>query len=533
MTRIRVLILAAALAGTALPAAPQGQSPAQAAFQTGLTALHNFEYEQANEAFHRARTLDPAFVLAYWGEAMTWHQTLWRNENVESARRTLNDLAPTAAARAAKARTARERLLLAAAEALFGEGDADARRRRYVDAMAKAAAAQPDDPDITSLYALALLGTMSRSLIGFADAHDPALAGSELQTQVASILNRVLAAHPRHPGALHYLLHAYDDPEHARLALAAARTYASVAAAASHALHMPAHIFLQLGMWHDAAASDRASFDASTEWTRRRQLTPALRNYHALSWLQYEQLQLGRFAEAQAAIREIEPVANAESAQAHAGTHQPLLSDLSSMRARLAIETRRWSLMAASTTFGNANDLFAIGMSAARTGNLRSAQRVQQALAQQANAPQQGDLRPAIAIMEREMAALVEQASGRLDAAIAIMSAAAKSELALPAPLGLPLPIKPAPELLGEMLIDAKRPQDAIAPFEATLKRHANRSLSLLGLARAAKASGDEARAHESYRKLLANYDRADADVAEVSEARNAVAGAGQQRGRR
>ena len=121
------------------------------------------------------------------------------------------------------------------------------------------------------------------------------------------------------------------------------------------------------------------------------------------------------------------------------------------------------------------------------------------------------------------MAALIEQASRRLDAAIGIMSAASKSELALPAPLGLPIPVKPAPELLGEMLLDAKRPQDAIAPFEAALKRHANRSLSLLGLARAAQAAGDAVKARESYRKLLANYDRADADVSEVTEAKNAL----------
>ncbi len=523
MRRFVIPVVLAACAWTTPVAAPQAKRSGLAPLQTGLTALHNFEYEQANEAFHEARTADPALVLAYWGEAMTYHQTLWRNENVDAARRVLAELGPTAAARAEKAATTKERVLLAAADALFGEGDADARRRRYVEAMSKAAAAQPDDPDIASLYALALLGTASRSLIGFGDAHDPALAGSELQRQVAAILDRVLAAHPRHPGALHYLLHAYDDPRHARLALAAARTYATVAKGASHALHMPAHIFLQLGMWRDAAASDRAAFDASTEWVRRRQLPPALRNYHALAWLQYEQLQLGRFADAQAAIREIEPAAAAETSQAHAGAHQPLLSDLASMRARLAIETRRWSMMAGTTTFGNVNDLFAIGISAARTGNQRAAQMVQQALAQRAASPQEGDARPAIAIMERETAALIEEAAGRRDRAIAILADAAKSELALPEPLGLPTPIKPAPELLGEMLVDAKRPQEAIAQFEATLKRHANRSLSLLGLARAAKAAGDEARARESYRKLLRNYDRADADVSEVTEAKNAL----------
>ena len=237
-----------------------------------MIALHNFEYEEANEAFRQARTLDPGFALAYWGEAMTYYQVLWRNENVAAAQRALADLAPTASARAAKAGSARDKGLLAAAEILFGEGDPAARHTRYAEAMAGLSASYPDDPDIASLYALALMGTMSRSLIGSGGAHEvhqPGLAGSDVQRRVAAILNRVLASHPQHPGALHYLLHDYDDPEHAPLARDAARTYAGIAGGASHALHMPAHIFLQLGLWHDAAASDGAAYEASTEWTRR------------------------------------------------------------------------------------------------------------------------------------------------------------------------------------------------------------------------------------------------------------------------
>jgi tetratricopeptide (TPR) repeat protein len=200
------------------------------------------------------------------------------------------------------------------------------------------------------------------------------------------------------------------------------------------------------------------------------------------------------------------------------------VSDLSSMRARYAIETRRWDTLAAATTFGNVNELFAIGMSAARTGNARAAEVVRQKLAERATAPEEGDLRPAIAIMEREMAALVEQANGRSGAALEILAAASASELALPAPLGLPAPIKPAPELFGEALLDAGRPRDAIEPFRSVLRVHANRSLAVLGLARAAAASGDQNLAREQYRLLLASYDKADADLAEVKEARAALA---------
>lgn len=522
------------LCGWAVSAAAQNRAEdPEAIFSRGMTALHNFEYEDANEAFALARRLDPAFVLAYWGEAMTYHQTLWRRENVEAAREVLSQLGSTPEVRAAKANTPRARGLLSAVEELFGVGDASARRQRYATAMARLYASLPDDDDVGALYGLAFMGTMSRGLIGGSEAPEGfgrALAGSAIQTDAAKVFNGILARNPLHPGALHYLLHDYDDPEHARLALDAARRYATVAQGSSHALHMPAHIFLQLGLWHDAAASDRAAFDASKAWVARKQLPATLQNYHALAWLQYELLQLGRYQDARATIEEIEPVVRASASAAATaqpgrdGMHQPLFSDLSSMRARFAIETRRWNLMAGETQFGNVNDLFAIGISAARTGNKQAAQTVQQALAQRADSPQEGDLRPAIRIMEREIAALLELTGGRAENAIEILRDAASSELALPAPLGLPAPIKPAPELLGEVLLDAGRPAEAAPHFESVLKLHGNRSLSLLGRARAAAKTGDTATARKRYQELLDNYDRADADVAEVAEARSALA---------
>jgi len=515
-----------------ITAGPAGQTASDTALGRGLTALHNFEYEEANEAFNQARRADPQLVLAYWGEAMTYHQALWRRENLDEARRILGQLGPTPEARAARTQDPRVRGLMGAVDALYGPGDAATRRQNYVTAMARLHTSFPQDDDVAAFYGLALLSTASRGLIGSSETGEGfgrALAGSAIQTQAAALFNEVLARNPAHPGALHYLIHAYDDPEHARLALDAARRYATVANGASHALHMPAHVFLQLGMWHEAEQSDRASFDASREWVARKQLPPTLQNFHALAWRQYELLQMGQFKDAQSTIDQIEPVVKAGAATAspgHPGEHQPLVSDLASMRARYAIEARRWDTLAGSTTFGNVYELFAIGMSAARTGNARAVEVVRQKLAERATAPEEGDLRPAIAIMEREMAALVEQANGRASAALEILSAAAASELALPAPLGLPAPIKPAPELLGEALVDAGRPRDAIEPFRSVLRVHANRSLSVLGLARAAAASGDQNLAREQYRQLLASYDKADGDIAELKEARTALASA-------
>lgn len=497
-------------------------------FQQGMTALHNFEYEEANEAFRAARTIDPGFVLAYWGEAMTYYQVLWRNENVEAGRRTLALLAPTARARAAKATAARDKGLLAAAEVLFGEGEPDTRHAQYAEAMGRLSASYPDDPDIASLSALAMMGTMSRSLIGSGGSHEvhqPGLAGSDVQRRVAAILSRVLASHPQHPGALHYLLHDYDDPEHARLALDAARTYARVAGSASHALHMPAHIFQQLGLWHDAAAADRAAYEASREWTRHKNLGPAMRNFHALSWFEYELLQLGRYREASQTLDDITSVTAADtpSAPATHGPHQPLVSDRSSMRARFVIESRRWNMLGRERNFGNVDELLAIGMSAANTNNPELAELSRHALAQRAQAEQEGDLRPAIAIMEREVAALIAHAGGRGNEAIAILEAATRAELSLPAPLGLPSPAKPAPELLGEMLLEAGRAQEAQQSFEQALGRNANRSLSVLGLARAAMMSGNASLGRQRYRELLANLDAADPDSPDIKEARAAL----------
>jgi hypothetical protein len=333
---------------------------------------------------------------------------------------------------------------------------------------------------------------------------------------VTAILEKVLQSHPEHAGALHYLLHNDDDPLHAHLALPAARTLARLAPASSHARHMPSHIFFQLGLWNDAALSDRAAFEASSAWVARRQLDAAMRNYHALSWLQYELLQLGRYREAWATLDELAPVVKASG-------QLTLLSDLSSMRARYVIETANWQLMARETNFGNVNELFAIGISAARGGNGDLAERARQGLADRAHDPREGDLRPAIALMERELAAIIALVAGRGSDAVGILQTAAESEAALPPPLGLPAPIKPVPELLGEVLVELGRPAEAVPFFEQALRRNANRSASLLGLARAAAAAERPGAARQQYSALLVNFDHADADLPAVREARAAL----------
>jgi tetratricopeptide (TPR) repeat protein len=527
----RALVVSLLVALTVCPAAQprgfghitfptSGLEVAQSEFLRGVAALHNFEYEEANEAFLKAQQIDPGFVMAHWGEAMTYHQTLWRNEDVAAGQRTLARLGSSPEARAARAPTAKEKAFLAAVEDLFGAGDVEARRTRYARAMEQHYARWPEDPEVAAFYALALLGTMSRGLVGVTDVHEghsAALAGSETQARVAAVLGKVLQEHPQHPGALHYLLHNYDDPQHAALALGAARTYAAVAPEASHALHMPAHIFLQLGRWSEAADADLAAYSRSMAWVRARSLSPALGNYHALAWREYELLQLGRYREASDTISEFVPVVK-ESRQVG------LLSDIASMRARYVIETRRWDVLANERNFGNVNELFAIGMSAARTNNAPAAEVARRGLAARAESEQEGDLRPAIAIMEREVAALIDLAAGRREQAVEVLREAARAEQQLPPPLGPPKPIKPAPELLGEVLLELGRPREALEPLQQALQRNPNRSLTVLGLARARMALGDAVNARVHYRALLDNYNRADADLPDVAEARSAIA---------
>lgn len=495
-----------------------GSPSAQPAFLRGVTALHNFQYEDAVEAFREAQGIDRDFAMAYWGEAMACNQTLWLNQDVGQARAILGRLAPTPQARAAKAKTDREKAYLRAVETLFGSGERAARERAYADDMRRLATSYPRDPEAQSFFALSLMGLTARSPALFReggdDQHQHALVGSAIQKEAAAILEKVLAGNPDHPGALHYLIHDYDDPGHARLALPAARAYAKVAPESSHALHMPAHIFLQLGMWDDAAASDEASFRASEAWVKRKGLPVGMRDYHSLSWLLYESLQQGRLQKAREALDLIGPAVEATDAPRFKAVR-------SDMRARYVIETRSFQELATARDFDTSGELFAIGMSAARGGDPGTAEMARAELSRRTGSRQAGNRQADVAVMEKELAALLALAAGRKDDAVLRMREAVALDRALPPPLGPPRPVKPAPELFGEILLELGRPREAAAEFERALARWPNRSLSLLGRARAAAALGDRESARRHYRRLLLNWSRADPGLPELHEARS------------
>jgi tetratricopeptide (TPR) repeat protein len=275
-----------------------GKPEAQEAFLRGVLLLHNFAYPQAARAFQEAEKADPSFALACWGEAMTYNHPIWYETDLERGRDAVRRARAAMAFSSPRAQRGvngvRESMWIDAVALLYAEGDKAARDAAYEQAMQRLARAYPDDIEAQVFWALSILGTRGRDE-----------ADARKQIRAAAILEPVFAAHPDHPGALHYLIHAYDDPVHAPLGLRPALRYAKVASAAPHALHMPSHIFVQLGMWPEAAKANEEAYALSKEWVAREHAAGDKRDLHSLSWLQYVLLQQRRNAEAKRLIGEV------------------------------------------------------------------------------------------------------------------------------------------------------------------------------------------------------------------------------------
>jgi tetratricopeptide (TPR) repeat protein len=501
-----------------------GAAAAQPDFERGVLLLHSFEYDDAAAAFREAERRDPGFAMAYWGEAMTYNHPLWHEQDRAAALAALARLGPTPEARLAKAPAAREKAWLAAVETLYGEGDKAARDRRYAAAMERLAEGDRDDLEAASFCALALLGSCE--------------AGREIPVymRAAAMAEEVFARNPRHPGAVHYLIHSYDDPVHAPLGLRPARAYARIAPAAAHALHMPSHIFLALGMWDDVAAANEASWAASEERRRRLRLPLEERGYHALSWLSYAYLQQGRLHDARRLLAEMAADA-AASGSARTREHLAL------MQACYRVESRQWRAdLGALPDLGGIDDgiaaaaHFAHGLAAWRAGDPATARSDLAAL--DATGGGADPARRSGAILREELAAVLllgagdrrpaADAAGAARQAVAALERAAADEDAASYEFGPPVVVKPAHELAGEVLLDLGQPLAARRHFEQALARAPRRSLALLGLARAASRAGDAAAAGGAYADLAASWRRADADLADVAEV---TAGARRQPG--
>ena len=494
--------------------ATSGSPEAHAHFMRGVAALHSFWYEEAAEAFQMAYQTDPDFAMAYWGEAMSYNHPLWGDEqDIAAARKALRELAPSRSQRIAKAKADKEKAFIEALEILYGEGEKHDRDRAYSEAMGDLYKEYPDDHEIACFYALSILGTVK-----------PGETGVGRQMKSAAILNKVFAENPSHPGAAHYIIHSFDDPEHAPLALPAADRYAEIAPAAPHALHMPSHIFVQHGMWDRVAASNKAAYEASDAWAKRKSLSITKRDYHSYSWWQYSNLQLGQYEEAWAGVEVVRGVAEETKAAYMQRVH-------GTMRARYIIETEEWQDLAlpeaASFTgrrsSATASLLLAAGMSAANRGNFAKAQKAANKLGklrEQKESEGDGYEAKSLAIMEKEVAALMLLVQGKNERALGLMKEAIAIEGALDPPSGPAYPLKPSHELYGEMLLETGATEEAIKQFAVALVRMPMRSRSLLGWARATSTAGDADTARKAYNLLLENWQHADAGLPELAEAR-------------
>jgi len=500
--------------------ATSGSPQAQKLFLRGALLLHSFEYPDAAEEFRKAQALDAGFAMAYWGEAMTHDHPLWTEQDRDAARRVLERLGPTREARLARAPTEREKLYLEAVEALYGEGERAARGRAYAEAMRRLHERFPEDLDAAAFYALALLGTCE----GKRD--------TATYMKAAAIVEEVFAKNPQHPGAAHYLIHCYDDPVHAPLGMRAARVYAKIAPAAVHALHMPSHIFFASGMWTEAVTSNEASWKASVDRAESLKLGAGEHSFHALSWLEYASLQLGRFQDARRTLRTMEDDARASGSRRSA-------ESLSLMRAAWIVETGRCGEASVPPEGGEARDHFVRGLCALASKDRAGAEKALEAMKAPSGKEEEahdhgggsmssgrrrgGGAAPAV--LRKELEARLVLARGDSAAAVALAKEAAAAEDAMTYEFGPPVVVKPAHELAGEILLELGRPAEARQEFEAALARAPGRSLSLLGLARAARKAGDAAASREAYAALARNWIQADADLPQRREVAAGAAG--------
>lgn len=508
-----------------------GSEKAQAHFLRGLAALHSFWYEEALEAFRESTKIEPDFMMGYWGEAMAYNHPLWSEQDTPTARQLITKIKDTPKL------SARERAYLNAVRVLYGEGDKHARDTAYSAAMEKIYRDYTDDLDAAAFYSLSLLGQW-----------EPGEKGYRLQARAGAIALEVYQKNPNHPGAAHYIIHAFDDPEHAILALPAARRYAGIAPEAHHARHMPSHIFLQLGMWPEAAASNESAWEASDTWMKRKNLSPNVRDYHSLHWLLYVYLQQGRYRKAEELLALMKK-SMSESTYDNKLRPGYYENNWANMAAAFVVETERWDLASVlfpkssapnaseqTTTAGHGSHggsqpgQGAMTVRSSSSGQrlpvfiraLAAAQRgapVDEAAPDASQTNSSGN-KPG-SISELEVAAVIAAAKNNYEGAIEILKRAVTYEEQLAPPSGPPALIKPTHELLGEILLRAGKPAEAAEQFRIALLRQPNRARSLLGAARAAKQKGDLQAARNFYAKLSEQWQQADKDLAELREAQD------------
>jgi tetratricopeptide (TPR) repeat protein len=481
---------------------------AQAEFVRGVAALHSFWFDTSRKAFEAVATADPSCGMAYWGAAMT----LLGNPLANPPRpRALQDgWVAVEKARAAGARTQRERDYIEAIAAFYKDADTVEHRTRalaYEKAMEQIAARYPEDREASIFYALALNVTLVPTDKTYTN-----------QLKAAGVLEKVFAEQPNHPGVAHYLIHSYDFPSLAHKGLDAARRYAAIAPSAPHALHMPSHIFTRLGYWTESVASNRASAAVAKDhgnWL------------HAMDYMTYAHLQMAQDGEAKRALDAVHALGlpnNEYIGSAYA---------LAAVPARYALERRRWSEAATLSlhprefpwsrwSMAEAVNAYARGLGAARSGDAAGARREAErlsALRDVLATAKQGYWAEQTEVQRQAVIAWATRVEGRPEEALALMLRAVELEDKTEKHPVTPGPIVPPRELLGDMLLDMNQAAQALQVFEASMRGEPDRFHSIAGAARAAELAGDSARARQHYARLLTIATGADGERPELRRA--------------
>jgi len=468
---------------------PTLDSQVQPLLEKGLALLHSFQYQEARQSFDEAASLQPGCAMAHWGRAMSLYEQLWDlpdkqklsegNEEIHEAQK----LHPS---------TAKEQGLLIAAAAYYQKNSKISytdRTKAYSAALAKLHEQLPDDVEVGSFYALSLVALSYQDVDGL-----------ENQKRAIAILQPLLQKYPDHPGVAHYLIHAADRPELAPEGLEAARRYAAIAPDSPHALHMPSHIFVRLGLWPDSINSNIAS-QASAARLAAEHKAESHYQTHAMNFLNYSYLQSGQEAKAREVIGHMDHVVGANDDDK--AQHRTYLE------ARTAIELHRWKEAAAIQDPPLRKDQqddarWARAIGAARSGDVAGAESAVTALRETVAERQSRARREGYNVSGDKPSDLAEAeawlayAKGQSEAALKELREAAEHQ-EKDGGDGVEVPAR---EMLADMLMNLKRPAEALAEYRRDLKSAPNRFDGLLGAARAAQASGDNSGAQSFYAKL-------------------------------
>jgi len=479
---------------------------AQKLFDRGMLYQHSFWYRASQDMFEQVLKADPTCVIAYWGIALS----LLLNPHVPTPTKNLADgAAIIAKGKNVGAKTQRERDFIDALAVMYTDYDKiprSARIQAYLKAMESLAARYPNDDEAQIFYAITLNVAASPSDKTYAN-----------QLKGAAILEPIFKRQPQHPGVAHYLIHLYDSPVLAERGLNAARLYAKIAPDSAHAQHMPSHIFTRVGYWQESIDSNTVSQRVA------KQAGEFAEELHAMDYMVYAHLQLGQDTKAKAVVDEMMRVTGLTE------TYLPGPYALAVSPARYAIERSDWKAAAAlevrPTPLAQVEAIthFARALGAARLGNLEPA-KVEIAklgeLRDKLREAKDGYWSEQVDIQQQVASAWLQYAESKYDDALKAMSAAADAEDKTeksPVTPGVP---KPARELYGAMLLERGMAKEALAAFEATLKKEPNRLEAYVGAAKAAEKSGDPVKAQTYYEKVVAIASAADTARTEVADAR-------------